>query len=463
MAKTLQQLTDERDDIVEQMETASPEELTKLDAKYNKLSETIEAGDYAQEAQQFEGTVSDTQMSSQESFEDTINQANEDAATPDDTKSDARKFAEEREKDREALFREAGIEFDETTTPERYKETVDQFNTRVEGMMQDVRDSHLTAKDKKEFGDAIAKYDEARQKISDAYDKGVKRTEMAEIIEIFGKALGQLAVGWYGLKHGVDMSGVKFELSDWSGRYKRLAGKLERGLDRVEKSEKQTRADYRAREEQADKLARQKGEREERAFYTEKSDHEAREARRVATAEGKQREARRYLANDLIEFHRNLEKDAKAAKTAKGKKSDQVLKGLQEQRRKLTEDIRVLKDATDNLSRAVEAGDQEEAARYGREAGMTNEQIKAFKDGKPGSWGWFEDKTVLTDYMDKKQKLYKHKLRLLNDKSKEIQEHLELDVPDMVTIQNKDGSFVEGPRANADAYLKANPGSELVE
>lgn len=72
-----------------------------------------------------------------------------------------------------------------------------------------------------------------KQLLSDAksnYDKNINKTEWAEIASDATKALVQLAAGAYGLNTNKDMSGVKFDKTDWSNKYGRLRDRLNMDL-----------------------------------------------------------------------------------------------------------------------------------------------------------------------------------------------------------------------------------------
>ncbi len=78
-----------------------------------------------------------------------------------------------------------------------------------------------------------------RQQALDILKERNDRIETAEVIELLGMALGQMAAGLYGMRHGVDMSGVRFQPSDWSKRYDRALKEYEIEVDRLETDRKE--------------------------------------------------------------------------------------------------------------------------------------------------------------------------------------------------------------------------------
>lgn len=78
----------------------------------------------------------------------------------------------------------------------------------------------------------------------------INKSQWAQAAESFGNALAQYAGGLYGMKHGVDTSGMKFSNVDWQGRLKNqmdaLGGQLDvlkegRGLALQERGQEQAR------------------------------------------------------------------------------------------------------------------------------------------------------------------------------------------------------------------------------
>ena len=71
--------------------------------------------------------------------------------------------------------------------------------------------------------------DQARQQ----YQKDKNMNQWLSVAETLGQALVQLGAGAYGLKHGVDMSGLKFNKTDWSKNIDRAMDELENKQEKL--------------------------------------------------------------------------------------------------------------------------------------------------------------------------------------------------------------------------------------
>ena len=69
--------------------------------------------------------------------------------------------------------------------------------------------------------------DRKSQEARDAYAKSKDLNGWLEIAETMAQAMVQLSAGHYGLKNGVDMSGVKFNKTDWTGKMTNLKDELD--------------------------------------------------------------------------------------------------------------------------------------------------------------------------------------------------------------------------------------------
>lgn len=116
--------------------------------------------------------------------------------------------------------------------PAAFNELVNQAESEVKAL--EGKQSDWTDKDEAGFtqraGDLRKLYAEARN-----------RAEWAEVAEKFGHALTQLFAARQGMREGVNMSGVKFQPSDWARRYDTLLNdlKMDLGLLKEEKEGKQ--------------------------------------------------------------------------------------------------------------------------------------------------------------------------------------------------------------------------------
>ncbi len=80
-------------------------------------------------------------------------------------------------------------------------------------------------------------FEERRDKIQQAKDAAQKQFEETkdtnqwlQVAETIGQALVQLGAGAYGLKHNIDMSGLRFNKTDWSKNIDRAERELDRKL-----------------------------------------------------------------------------------------------------------------------------------------------------------------------------------------------------------------------------------------
>jgi hypothetical protein len=88
-------------------------------------------------------------------------------------------------------------------------------------------------------------FEERRNKITQAKDIAQKQFEETKdtnqwlrVAETLGHALTQLGAGAYGLKHNVDMSGIKFDKTDWSKNLDRAERELDRKLGLAKEEER---------------------------------------------------------------------------------------------------------------------------------------------------------------------------------------------------------------------------------
>lgn len=130
-----------------------------------------------------------------------------------------------------------------------------------------------------------AEYDAAEKKARQLYADNKKTTQWGEVAELLGHAVAKLGAGAYGLRHNVDMSGVKFDKSNWADDYNRLLAELNSQLESVEKGRNRLSKEQ---EREEDKLSRQ-GERAEDFLN---SDYMAQERRKQEEENQARRDAR---------------------------------------------------------------------------------------------------------------------------------------------------------------------------
>lgn len=89
-----------------------------------------------------------------------------------------------------------------------------------------------------------------------------------ETIERVSHALAQLGASIYGMKHGVDTSGIKFERTDWDSRRKELDGLMQTRTDALARSEDRTFRTEEAGKERTFRTTERQGEQEFRSGET---------------------------------------------------------------------------------------------------------------------------------------------------------------------------------------------------
>lgn len=103
--------------------------------------------------------------------------------------------------------------------PKVAKVTIDYMTQQME---------ELPADEREKFNDKI---EDLKQLYADAQT----RTQWSEVGEKFGNALAGLGAAMYGAKHGFDMSGTKFDKTDWDKKYDRQLKELELGVSDVQR------------------------------------------------------------------------------------------------------------------------------------------------------------------------------------------------------------------------------------
>lgn len=113
--------------------------------------------------------------------------------------------------------------------------------------------SEMPTERRKYFEGELGKLQNEVTKLQTTYKEKLERTEWFEVADIIGQGLAKIGTAMYGMKHGVDMSGIQFNARDWSKDYDRLQKELDTATARVD--EKMTRLqkekDY--EQEKADK------------------------------------------------------------------------------------------------------------------------------------------------------------------------------------------------------------------
>lgn len=192
------------------------------------------------------------------------------------------------------------------------------------------------------------------------YEEQKGRTETAELISLLGRAATQLGAGLYGMKSGLDMSGVKFSPVDWSQSYDRA------------------RADYK------DKLGLIKQSQEELG----------REEAAAARGAAKQTDlAKQVLVRDFFEKRRAQQKEVERASKEAGTsdRAAQKLQALQQRYNAIYEqaknDAAMLEDAPAKDKKKIIARIGNNLAKI---PGYNSEQFQAeIKKAEEGDVSWF--------------------------------------------------------------------------
>lgn len=82
------------------------------------------------------------------------------------------------------------------------------------------------------------------KEIKDWYKQAQDRLERNEIIEKMAHAVTQMGAAWYGLKNGVDLSGLKFDRTDWEHKQDRMLNEFRTRLDEVQGREREATQEY---------------------------------------------------------------------------------------------------------------------------------------------------------------------------------------------------------------------------
>lgn len=98
----------------------------------------------------------------------------------------------------------------------------------------------LAPDDKRFFQAQQEKYDQMEQKARDTFETNKNIDQWGAVGEKIAQAVAQLGAGLYGVKHGVDMSGLKFDKTDWNQQYNNNLEELNQNLNQLEKSRSRT-------------------------------------------------------------------------------------------------------------------------------------------------------------------------------------------------------------------------------
>jgi hypothetical protein len=128
----------------------------------------------------------------------------------------------------------------------------EKYAAQVESFQKKVDAAPMAAAEKKDIK-------EKTKTLEDLFAEGKKSLENRELAERVGHALAQLGAGLHGLQTGTDMSGLKFQKSDWDKKMDNLISEFR---ERNRKAEVQAKKDEKAKakQEKADATAKGKTE-----------------------------------------------------------------------------------------------------------------------------------------------------------------------------------------------------------
>lgn len=127
-----------------------------------------------------------------------------------------------------------------------------------------------------------ATFNNKRQELKKVYEAAKNKMEWREVAEMMAQALTQFGAGYYGLKHGVNMSGLTFNRRDWESKLNRLFKEYGLDLDTLEGEERAAQRDVEQKKAQTveqrkaqykqrlDDLSRMRRERMDKAGRIEK-------------------------------------------------------------------------------------------------------------------------------------------------------------------------------------------------
>lgn len=209
----------------------------------------------------------------------------------------------------------------------------------------------------------------------DDYRKSVNKAEWGSLMETFSNALFNIGAGAYGLKHGVDMSGIKFSKTDWDKKIDKAMADLERKQSKFEESRKDL-LDLREKHKKSVQMVRDKIAELKLKRGTEKD--------RLALA--KQSREDKLTADQLARDERMLAREDRLA-AMEGKKQQQSDKEEQQRIEKAEKLIKDNAKLEDQLRKEwsgsqVTQDTQKLASQYGKmKAVLGNPNIETTEEG----------------------------------------------------------------------------------
>lgn len=91
----------------------------------------------------------------------------------------------------------------------------------------------------KQDSDNMQAWADRRDALTQLYNDRKGKLEWGEVAETLGHALSRLAAGMYGMRTGYDLSGMKFDQTDWAKRYDQAFNEYKLSIDDAEKQSKE--------------------------------------------------------------------------------------------------------------------------------------------------------------------------------------------------------------------------------
>lgn len=132
--------------------------------------------------------------------------------------------------------------------PQAVLETAPEYSQAVESIEEEGKRFATTPEGKtyaEQLGDQdktiLAEWNNRKKELKELYKETKERIGWAQAAELLGSALVQLGAGLYGLRTGVDMTGMKFNFNDWNKNYERALDEHRLELSNLEDETKAKR------------------------------------------------------------------------------------------------------------------------------------------------------------------------------------------------------------------------------
>lgn len=261
-----------------------------------------------------------------------------------------------------------------------------------------------------------------------------------EFIEKITQAVGQLAAGWYGLKHGMDMSGLQFDKTDWQAKLADMRGEQGRMLAEADKRESLRRQDAaelrRDREGIQNRLEALKGRLVDEKYRGSQKESDASYQQAMASWNMKAREVMK--AKEDLAGGRIKTSDVRQLKDSYGKKNKDLLEAQ-------------------NL-----LNDGEEDAAYAKLISIYGDDPRYQATMKKAK-SWFRDEEgILGEFIESEMASNVAAMRQFEEMEKQAAGVSGAASSPVVAVIGSDGNTYNIPKDKLEAALKADPGARLA-